>query len=61
MNLLNREFDIDLFIEAKQEDRAEKIAENFLRDGISKDIVIRNTGLSIEQVERVIERMNRKK
>jgi hypothetical protein len=61
MNLLSREFDIDLFIEAREEDAREEIAENLLKDGMSKEFVVKNTGLSTNQVEKVIQRMNRKK
>ncbi|MCL2813104.1 MAG: hypothetical protein FWD23_00740 [Oscillospiraceae bacterium] len=59
--MMSREFNMDDYMQAKAEEKAETIAENFLRDGISKEIVIRNTGLSIEQVEKIIKRINRKK
>ena len=35
---MNREWDEDLYREAMKEYQAEKIAENFLKDGISKEI-----------------------
>ena len=61
VNMMSREFNIVDAKEAWKEEKAENIAENLLRDGISKEIVIRNTGLSIEQVEKIIKRINRKK
>ena len=61
VNLLNREFNLDDFVEVREEERAEKIAENFLKDGISKEIVIKNTGLSIKQIEKIIKRINKNK
>ena len=51
--MISREWNWDDAKEAWEEERAEKIAANFLRDGISKEIVIRNTGLSAEQVEKI--------
>ena len=51
--MISREWDWDEAKEVWQEERAEKIAENFLREGVSKEIVIRSTGLSAEQVESI--------
>ena len=61
VNILNREFNIDDAREAWEETRAEKIAENLLKDGLSKESVIKNTGLSVERVEKLIKRINRNK
>ena len=49
VSMISREWNWD---DAKEEAK-EEVAANFLRDGISKDIVIRNTGLSAEQVEKI--------
>ena len=71
VSILSREFTMDDFIrlrieeaveeatEKATENTQEKIAENLLRDGISKDIVIKNTGLSVEQVKKIIQRINK--
>ncbi|MCL1793459.1 MAG: hypothetical protein FWG34_06290 [Oscillospiraceae bacterium] len=61
VNLLSREWNLDEAREAWEEEKAEKIAENLLRDGVSKEIVIRNTDLSIEQVEKIIKKITKKK
>jgi len=43
-----------------REESKEEIAENFLRDGISKEIVIKNTGLSADQIEKISNKINMK-
>jgi len=52
---------MDDYVEIVKEEKAEKIAENFLRDGVPKEIVIRNTELSIAQVEKIIKKINKPK
>jgi len=61
VNLLSREFSMDDFVEAQKEAKAEKIAENLLRNGMSKEFVIENTELSIAQIEKIIKRINKQK
>ena len=65
MNILYREWNLDDAIEVRAEERAEKkaeeIAENFLKAGISKEIVMKNTGLSIKQIEKLAARVNKSK
>jgi len=63
VNLLNREFDIDLYreamIETGEDRRAERIAEKMLKKGMSKEFVMENTELSLEKVEKIIKRINK--
>jgi len=61
MNLLSREFDIDIAKEAWAEDKVEKIAERMLKRGTAIEIIAEDTGLSIEQVEKIIKRINKNK
>ena len=61
VSILSREITMDDYVQIVKEDNAEKIAENLLRDGVSKEIVIRSTELSIAQVEKIIKRINREK
>jgi hypothetical protein len=61
VNILFREWNLDDALEAREEYRAEQIAENLLKDGMSKEIVAKYTKLTIVQVENVIKRINRKK
>jgi predicted transposase/invertase (TIGR01784 family) len=77
VNTLLREWNLDDFIEVRAEERAEKkaekkaeekaqkmaeaIAENLLRNEMSKEFVMENTGLSIEQVEKIIKRIDKSK
>ena len=35
-----------------------EIAKNFLKDGISKEVVSKNTGLSEEELNKLIEELN---
>ena len=58
VNALYREWNLDDAKEVWAEERSEEIAENFLRDGISKEVVMKNTDLSIEQVEMIIEKIS---
>jgi predicted transposase YdaD len=41
-----------------QEERDRTIALNFLREGLSVEIVARGTGLSIEEVQQLQQQMN---
>jgi len=61
VNMLYREWNLEDAKEVWAEERSEEIAENLLRDGISKEVVIKNTELSIEQVEEIITRINKNK
>jgi predicted transposase/invertase (TIGR01784 family) len=61
VNILYREFNMDDYVQVREEERAEKIAENLLRNGMSKEFVVENTGLSIAKVEKIIKKINKKK
>ena len=65
MSILNMEWNMDDALrvrgEEKAEQKAEEIAENLLRDGVSKEIVIKNTKLPIERIEKIVEKINNKK
>jgi len=61
VNILSREWNLDDALEAREEARAEQIAENLLRNGFSKEMVIENTGLPIELIDKAIKRINRSK
>ena len=47
--------------EERAEDRAETIAENLFKDGFSKEVIMKNTGISDKQMERIIKRVNKNK
>ena len=61
MNTLFREFNMDDFVEVRVEEKAEKIAENLLKDGMSKEFVVKNTELSMRQIEKIINKINKNK
>jgi predicted transposase/invertase (TIGR01784 family) len=61
VNILSRSLSMDEAEELWKEVAAEKIAENLLRAGMSKEFVMENTELSIELIEQAIKRINRKK
>ena len=60
--MLDTEFNMDDALRVRHNDgiiegeqkKAEKIAINLLRNGLSKDIVIENTELSAERVDQLI-------
>jgi predicted transposase/invertase (TIGR01784 family) len=60
VNILFREWNLDDALEAREEYRAEQIAEDLLRDGMSKETVAKYTKLTIVQVEKIIKRINKK-
>ena len=51
--MISREWNWDEAKEALREEKAEEIAANLFKDGMSKEFVVRNTGLSAEQVEKI--------
>ena len=61
VNMLSMEFNLadaqKVWKKDGKEDAKEEIAENLLKDGISKKIVIKNTGLSIERVEQIAKKI----
>jgi len=61
VNTLFREWNLDEALEVRAEEKAEKIAENLLKDGMSKEFVVKNTELSIKQVEKIIKKINKNK
>ena len=61
VSTLFREFNMDDFIEVRAEERAEKIAENLLKNGMSKEFVVKNTELSMRQIEKIINKINKNK
>jgi len=61
VNTLFREFNMDDFVEVRVEEKAEKIAENLLKDGMSKEFVVKNTELSMRQIEKIINKINKNK
>jgi len=61
VSILSREISIEDYVQIREEDKAEKIADNLLRNGVSKEIVIRSTELSMAQVEKIIKRINKEK
>jgi len=58
VNTLFREFNINDAKEVWEEEKAEKIAENLLKKGMSKEFVVESTELSMKQVEKIIKRVN---
>jgi len=52
---------MDDFVEVRVEEKAEKIAENLLKDGMSKEFVVKNTELSMRQIEKIINKINKNK
>ena len=62
VSILNMEWNLNDALrvrgEEKAEEKAEEIAENLLRKGISKEIVIESTKLSIEKIEEIIKKIN---
>ena len=61
VSILSREITMDDYVQIKEEEKAEKIAENLLRNEMSKEFVVENTELSITQVEKIIKRINKEK
>ena len=61
VNGLLRTISMEDYAEVRAEDRAETIAENLFKDGISKEVIIKNTGISDKQMERIIKRVNKNK
>ena len=49
---------MDDYVQIVKEENSEKIAENLLRNGMSKEFVVENTELSIAQVEKIIKKIN---
>ena len=61
VNMLYREWNLEDAKEVWAEERSEEIAENLLRKGISKEIVVESTEISIEQAEEIITRISKNK
>ena len=65
VSILYREFNIDDFVrvrtEEAAEDRAESIAENLLKKGMSKEFVAESTELSMKQIEKIMKKYNENK
>ena len=53
VSMISREWNWDDAKAAWEEEKAEEIAANLLKNKISKDIIIISTGLSAEQVEKI--------
>ena len=53
VSMISREWNMEDAKAAWEKGAKEEVAANFLREGISKEIVIRSTGLSAEQVENI--------
>ena len=62
VSILNMEWNFDdakrVWGEEQRIKEKEEIAENFLRDGVSRETVIKNTKLSIEKIEEIIKKIN---
>ena len=59
MNTLFREFNMDDFVEVRVEEKAEKIAEKMIKRGTPLDIVAEDTELSMRQIEKIINKINK--
>jgi predicted transposase/invertase (TIGR01784 family) len=59
VNILSREFNMDDFIQVKEEEKAEKIAENLIKRGTPLEFIVEDTGLSLEKVKKMAEKYNK--
>jgi predicted transposase/invertase (TIGR01784 family) len=57
VTILSREFNFDDALEVREEEareeEREEIAKNLFKDGVPKEVIIKNTGISAEQMERI--------
>ncbi|MCL1794801.1 MAG: Rpn family recombination-promoting nuclease/putative transposase [Oscillospiraceae bacterium] len=61
VSILYREYNIDDAKRISAAEKAEEIAEKLLKNGMSKEFVVENTGLSIEKVEKIAKKYNKDK
>ena len=61
VNTLLREWNLDEAIEAKEEEKAEKIALNLIKLGTSLEIIVKATDISMEKVKKMAEKYSKDK
>ena len=57
VNMLSMEFNMDDALKVRELDVNEEIAENLLKSGMSQEIIVKNTGLSIERVKKIAQKI----